>query len=122
MSDRGGAQPARIWRCYATDMVEAAEKIVTYTAGMTQAELLGNDMAFDATVRNLEVIGEAARRIPDEGSRASQRHTVGRHRRYAQSLGARVLLGRRRCRLASGAGRCAIPLGDAAPHLAGIRR
>lgn len=66
MSDRGGAQPARIWRCYATDIVKAAEKVVTYTASMTQAELLGNDMAFDATVRNLEVIGEAARRIPDE--------------------------------------------------------
>ena len=66
MSDRAATQPARIWRCYATDMVEATEKILTYTAGMTRTELLGNNMAFDATVRNLEVIGEAARRIPDE--------------------------------------------------------
>ena len=66
MSDRTGAPPPRVWRCYVADMVEAAEKVLTYTAGMTRTALLGNNMAFDATVRNLEVIGEAARRIPDE--------------------------------------------------------
>lgn len=36
-----------------------------YTAGMEQEEFLANRLIFDATVRNIELIGEAARNIPE---------------------------------------------------------
>ncbi|MGQ9893054.1 MAG: HepT-like ribonuclease domain-containing protein, partial [Roseiflexus sp.] len=37
-----------------------------YTAGQTYDSFAANDLLLDATVRNLEIIGEAARPIPDE--------------------------------------------------------
>ncbi len=47
-------------------MLEAIEKIERYTSGLTFAEFETNDMAADAVVRNLEIIGEAARHIPSD--------------------------------------------------------
>jgi uncharacterized protein with HEPN domain len=40
--------------------------IAEYTAGMPYEAFLENRLVIDAVVRNLEVIGEAARHIPDE--------------------------------------------------------
>lgn len=37
-----------------------------YTAGMSKDELTNNELVQDAVVRNLEVIGEAVKKIPDE--------------------------------------------------------
>lgn len=65
MSDRREAQ-AREWRFYLADMIEAAKKVVRYTAGMTSTAFLNDERTLDATVRNLELVGEAAKRIPDE--------------------------------------------------------
>jgi len=48
------------------DMSEAAEKIRRYTAGMTRAVFLADEKTADAVVRNLEIIGEAANRLPTE--------------------------------------------------------
>jgi hypothetical protein len=42
------------------------DRIAEYTAGMSYEAFLGNRMVIDAVVRNLEVIGEAARHIPDD--------------------------------------------------------
>jgi len=57
--------PKRDTRLTLLDMLEAVEKIERYTAGLTFEQFEGNDMVVDAVVRNLEIIGEAARHIPD---------------------------------------------------------
>lgn len=57
---------AREWRFYVQDMIDFSEKVIAYTEGMTQQVFTASDLHFDATVRNLELIGEAATRIPAE--------------------------------------------------------
>ena len=47
-----------------TDMLEAVEAIQDYTAGLDYESFLINRMARDAVVRNIQVLGEAANRIP----------------------------------------------------------
>ena len=54
----------REWRFYIDDMIAFAEKVLRYTANLDQAAFIANELVFDATVRNLELIGEAAGRIP----------------------------------------------------------
>ena len=46
------------------EMLESIEKVERYTAGLTFDEFEANDMVLDAVVRNLEIIDEAAGRIP----------------------------------------------------------
>jgi uncharacterized protein with HEPN domain len=55
---------SRDWRLYHNDMREAAAKVVRYTAGMDRLGFAANDLARDAVLRNLEIIGEAAKHIP----------------------------------------------------------
>lgn len=47
-------------------MIAFSEKVIAYTEGMTQQVFIASDLHFDATGRNLELIGEAATRIPAE--------------------------------------------------------
>jgi uncharacterized protein with HEPN domain len=56
----------REWRFYIQDMISCAEKILSYTDDMSQADFEVSNLTYDATIRNLEVIGEAATHIPDE--------------------------------------------------------
>lgn len=56
----------REWRFYLDDMIGSAEKVVTYTHGLDQAGFVSSGLNYDAAVRNLELIGEAATHIPDE--------------------------------------------------------
>jgi len=60
----------REWRFYIDDMIGFAEKVAAYTAGMDQSSFVASGLVYDATLRNLELIGEAATRIP-EAVRAS---------------------------------------------------
>jgi uncharacterized protein with HEPN domain len=53
-------------RLLVTDILEAIEKAERYTAGLSFEQFAANDMAVDAVVRNLEIVGEAARYIPPE--------------------------------------------------------
>lgn len=46
------------------DVLEAIEKIMAYTHGMSQAIFLKDSKTADAVVRNLEIVGEAANRLP----------------------------------------------------------
>ena len=62
MSDAG--QESREWRFYVNDMIEFAEKILSYTEGMDQAAFVADSLRYDATIRNLELIGEAAIHVP----------------------------------------------------------
>ena len=59
-------QGPREWRFYVNDMIEFGEKVLSYTERMDQAEFVANTLTYDATLRNLELIGEAATHIPSE--------------------------------------------------------
>lgn len=48
------------------DMCVAMDKIARYTAGMERAAFLADEKTVDAVVRNLEIIGEAAKQMPEE--------------------------------------------------------
>jgi len=56
---------ARDWRLYIDDMRRFTEKALVYTAGHTRERFIADSVIYDATLRNLELIGEAATRIPD---------------------------------------------------------
>jgi len=56
----------REWRFYLDDMIDFAEKVLAYSAGLDQQAFIANGLNFDATVRNLEILGEAATHIPIE--------------------------------------------------------
>jgi len=56
---------AREWRFYIDDMISFAEKVIAYTDGMDQERFVASGLNYDATVRNLELIGEAATHVPD---------------------------------------------------------
>lgn len=47
-------------------MVEFCDRVIAYTTGFDAAGLLSDRMRYDATLRNLELIGEAATRVPVE--------------------------------------------------------
>lgn len=51
---------------YIEDILASIEKIERYTAGLDKDELTENAMVLDATIRNLEIIGEAVKKIPEE--------------------------------------------------------
>lgn len=54
----------REWRFYLDDMMGFAQKVVAYTDGLDQATFIASGLNYDATVRNLELIGEAATHVP----------------------------------------------------------
>lgn len=56
----------RKWRFYLDDMIGFAEKVISYTEGFDQQGFVVSGLNYDATVRNLKLIGEAATHIPDE--------------------------------------------------------
>lgn len=51
---------------YLQDILDAIQKIDTYTRGMTAEAFQQDVKTIDAVVRNIEIIGEAARKIPTE--------------------------------------------------------
>ncbi|HSA96887.1 MAG TPA: DUF86 domain-containing protein [Acidobacteriota bacterium] len=53
-------------RVYLEDILEAVRRIAAYTEGMDFVAFAKSPMAIDAVVRNLEVLGEAAGRLPEE--------------------------------------------------------
>lgn len=59
MSKRGS-------RVYLQDMLEAIQRILTYVDGLDYEAFRYDFKTQDAVLRNLEVFGEAAKRIPDE--------------------------------------------------------
>ncbi len=48
------------------DIIEAAGRVATYTSGLTYVDFLEDLKTQDAVVRNLEIVGEAVKRIPEE--------------------------------------------------------
>lgn len=50
---------------YLHDIAESCDKILRFTAGLSQPDLMGDERTYDAVVRNLEIIGEAAKHVGD---------------------------------------------------------
>jgi uncharacterized protein with HEPN domain len=53
-------------RVYLEDVREAIARIQRYTGGLSRAAFAEDERTIDAVVRNLEVIGEAVKRLPAE--------------------------------------------------------
>ena len=56
----------RDWRLYADDIVEACGKIRRFIAGMDYDAFAVDERTRDAVIRNIEIIGEAAKHLPEE--------------------------------------------------------
>jgi uncharacterized protein with HEPN domain/predicted nucleotidyltransferase len=54
----------REWRFYIKDMIEFGEKVLDFTAGIDEAAFIDDDLTYYATVHSIQLIGEAARHIP----------------------------------------------------------
>ncbi len=51
---------------YLQDIAQSCNKILKFTQGLTQPELIQDEKTYDAVVRNLEIIGEAAKNVSQE--------------------------------------------------------
>lgn len=60
------------------DILESCHKIFSYTEGITFDEFSKDSKTIDAVIRNFEIIGEAANRLPEEFK--SQHESVDWHR------------------------------------------
>lgn len=56
----------RDYRLFLEDIIDAIKKIERYTEGLSSDEFRESEITIDATVRNLEIIGEAANKIPKD--------------------------------------------------------
>lgn len=59
---------------YLLHMLEAADRILEYTAGVTEEEFFAGQMLQDAVVRNIEIIGEAANNLLEVGPEFAARY------------------------------------------------
>jgi len=56
----------RAWRFYLHDMIAFSENVLTYCEGFDQIAFEATRLNYDATLRNLELVGEAATHIPSQ--------------------------------------------------------
>ena len=70
----------RDYSVYLEDILTASAKIQRYTRGLSREEFADDDKTVDAVVRNLEVIGEAVKRLPAE---VRARHPEGEWQKIA---------------------------------------
>jgi uncharacterized protein with HEPN domain len=56
----------RDWKLLFEDMLESVKRIEKYTEKVGREEFSENQMIIDAVVRNIEIIGEASKNVPDE--------------------------------------------------------
>lgn len=61
----------RDYSVYLSDMLDAIDCVATYTEGYSIGKLRNDRKTLDAVVRNLEIIGEAAKNVPQ---RVRSRH------------------------------------------------
>lgn len=55
----------RDYNTFLDDILESINRIENYTSSISLNEFMNNNMIQDAVVRNLEIIGEAVKNIPD---------------------------------------------------------
>ena len=93
------SEPGREWRLYLDDMIGFAERAPSYTAGLDRDGFVADRLRYDATLRNLELLGEAAGRVPAAVQRRRAGDTVAPARRRPQPSCACLSRDRRRCHL-----------------------
>ena len=47
------------------EIIFCCEKILRFTSGMNQEQLVEQELVMDAVLRNIEIIGEATKNLPD---------------------------------------------------------
>ena len=57
---------SRDWRFYAEDILSCCAKVKRYIGDHTRESFIADERTFDAVVRNSEIIGEAAKHLPEE--------------------------------------------------------
>jgi uncharacterized protein with HEPN domain len=57
---------SRDYRLFLEDIAESCVKILRYVKGMNFEQFTGDGKTYDAVLRNLEIIGEAVKNLPDE--------------------------------------------------------
>lgn len=81
------SEAARDRRLYVEDMLEFSERAIRYAVGLNLEALLQDTMRYDAILRNIELIGEAATRLgPEERALAPEvpwREIIGTRNRVA---------------------------------------
>ncbi len=58
--------PRRSWLLRIEDTLQAVERIRTYVEKLDYETFANDQLTIDAVLRNLEIIGEASRHIPEE--------------------------------------------------------
>lgn len=56
---------SRDWLLYLDDLIASAEKVLRLTQGRSLAQWQADEAAFDAVLFNLQVIGEAIKKLPE---------------------------------------------------------
>ena len=56
---------SREYRFYLKDMSQACDKVMRFSRGLNRDQFFLKEETFDAVMRNLEIIGEASKHIPD---------------------------------------------------------
>ena len=56
----------REWQFYIDDMLAFANKVLRYCNDFDQQQFEADELRYDAVLRNLELIGEAATHVPDD--------------------------------------------------------
>ena len=56
---------SREYHLFIKDIKQCCEKVIRYTASMDFKDFHSNEIIYDAVIRNLEIIGEAAKNIPE---------------------------------------------------------
>ncbi len=83
---------SRDWLLYLDDLIASAERIERYVAERDACPGAGNEALFDAVLFNLQVIGEAVKRLPEDaleqlpeaaGARPARLRDLIAHRYFA---------------------------------------
>jgi uncharacterized protein with HEPN domain len=57
---------SRSWLLYLDDLIDSAEKIGRFVTGRTFESFCADEAVFDAVLFNLQIIGEAVKKLPAE--------------------------------------------------------
>ncbi len=57
--------PERSAQAYLRDIIEACRRVCSYTSNISYEEFLADAKTQDAVIRNIEIIGEAIKQLPE---------------------------------------------------------
>ncbi|WP_268891050.1 HepT-like ribonuclease domain-containing protein [Alcanivorax sp. S71-1-4] len=80
----------RAWHFYINDMIDFACKVQSYTDGLDQTGFVASGLVYDATLRDLELIGEAATRIPETIRATSPGNSLAYDHRHTKPAHSRL--------------------------------